>query len=167
MKLTNSKIFIISCLAFIVGIVLASFLPNKYLRFDLGIFILVIIFLILSIVFWSDKKFRLINLIGLFLFLGIWRFSISLPLDSPDKIWHYNGQKIELVGVVDSDPIRKVKSQQVIVKILNISANNEKLKMSEIDFNTPRLARGEPPLLIEGILPEKISVHIFIKNLKN
>ncbi|MDO8260886.1 MAG: ComEC/Rec2 family competence protein [Candidatus Magasanikbacteria bacterium] len=116
MKLSNSKMFIFCCLAFIAGIGSASFLPVQYLRFDLDLFILVIIFLILSVIFWNNKNFRLINLISLFLFLGIWRYSIFLPVNSADKIWFYNNHEAEFVGMVSEETTINGGKQKITVE---------------------------------------------------
>lgn len=53
---------------------------------------------------WRVKIARIAALIALFLFLGIWRYGISLPTDAPDKIWHYNGEEVEVVGIVANEP---------------------------------------------------------------
>lgn len=58
---------------------------------------------ILSLVF-KNKKIRFPALLGLFLFLGIWRYSFGLPINTPDKIWFYNGQPTEITGVVCNEP---------------------------------------------------------------
>jgi len=40
----------------------------------------------------------------LFFILGVWRYSVSFPQTGPDKIWFYNGQEIEFIGVINREP---------------------------------------------------------------
>ncbi|MDD4902206.1 MAG: ComEC/Rec2 family competence protein [Patescibacteria group bacterium] len=105
----------IACWFFAGGIVLASFLPKDWLFFGLYYFSAAIIFSTIAVVCWKKKNTRAILIWAAFLFLGIWRFSISLPIDSPNNIWHYNGQKRELIGLVSSEPATKGKSQKLEV----------------------------------------------------
>jgi competence protein ComEC len=123
-------IFIAGC-AFAGGIVFASYLPKNLMFFGLYYFITAIIFLVIAGWFWHKKNRRAIFLWAAFLFFGIWRFAISLPIDLPDKIFHYNGNKIELIGLVSAEPATKGRSQKL--EILSISA-----KTSPI----PPLVRG-------------------------
>ncbi|MEA3398561.1 MAG: ComEC family competence protein, partial [Patescibacteria group bacterium] len=102
--LTKSKIFLICCLAVILGVGAASFLPAKWLVYDLWLFGGVMFGLVIAIFFWKNIKFRLVGLVILFLFLGIWRYAIGMPADTPDKIWHYNGENFSFVGIVADEP---------------------------------------------------------------
>jgi len=117
MKISNSKIFIISCLAFILGIGVASFFPENFLHYDIALFIIALVFLIFSIIFWNNKKVRLINLIGLFLFLGIWRYVIFMPVTTPDKIWFYNEEKVEFIGEVCEEASTNAKNQKLTLAV--------------------------------------------------
>ena len=101
---------------FISGVGFASFLADKFLHADLLLFTSTIIFLILSIIFWNNKKLRLVNLIGLFLFLGIWRYAIFMPITSPEKIWFYNGEKIEFSGLVSDEPTLNGSNQKITLE---------------------------------------------------
>ncbi|MBU4454995.1 competence protein ComEC family protein [Patescibacteria group bacterium] len=101
---SKSKIFLICCLAFIFGVAIASFSPIKIIQNDLWWFAGMVGCAVLLILFWLNAKARLTALIGLFLFLAIWRYSIGLPIDTPDKIWHYNGQTVIVSGAVSDEP---------------------------------------------------------------
>jgi len=100
----KAKIFLISCLFFIFGIAIASFLPLSWLALSLWWFAGMVGWAVISILFLKDKKIWLPALFGLFLFLGIWRYSISLPPDTPDKIWYYNGGEAAITGTVCNEP---------------------------------------------------------------
>jgi len=119
---TKSKIFLFSCLAFIIGIATASLLPENIVQHKFVWFSLVIGFAIFLFFFYQNKKLMLLGLGGLFLFLGIWRYSVSFVVNYPDKIWHYNNQKIILRGVVGEEP--------------DIRLNNQKIKIDVHDVET-------------------------------
>ncbi|MCG2690811.1 DUF4131 domain-containing protein, partial [Candidatus Parcubacteria bacterium] len=101
---SKSKIFLICCLAFIAGVAIASFSPIKIIQNDLWWFAGMVGCAVLLILFRTNEKSGLTVLIGLFLFLAIWRYSIGLPIDTPDKIWHYNGQTVIVSGAVSDEP---------------------------------------------------------------
>jgi len=42
--------------------------------------------------------------LGAILFLAFWRYSVILNINSPDKIWYYNGQAVTLQGIVNDEP---------------------------------------------------------------
>ncbi|MDP2755793.1 MAG: ComEC/Rec2 family competence protein [Nitrospirota bacterium] len=102
--LSKSKIFLICCLAFIFGIAIASFLPIKIIQNDLWWFAGIIGCAIILILFWTNARLKTAALIGLFLFLAMWRHSIGLPADTADKIWHYNGRTVIVSGAVANEP---------------------------------------------------------------
>lgn len=126
-KITKSKIFLACCLIFIFGIAIASFLPTKYIGDDLFWFIVLVFNAVLLSLFFRNKKIGLVSLLTLFLFLAIWRYSISLPTDSPDKIWHYNGGKISFVGVVSGEPDIRSDNIKLKIKTESISGISEKI----------------------------------------
>ncbi len=61
------------------------------------------VFVAALILFWPNNKIRIIALTGLFLFLGLWRYAIGLPVNTPDKISYYNGQSVTITGVVANE----------------------------------------------------------------
>ena len=116
LNFSKSKIFLYCCLSFVFGIAIASFLPLQYLQFDLWFFSISLGFLIISILFWQNKKIRLIFLLGLFLVFGLWRYSINIPKNTSDKIWFYNGQTVTLEGVVVDEPDIRQRNVKLEVK---------------------------------------------------
>ncbi len=117
MNLAKSKIFLVCCLAFVVSIAIASFLPVEWIENDIWWFTSMAICLVVVILFWSNKRIRLIALLGLFLFLGFWRYATSLPVNYLDKIWYYNGQTVTVVGAVSNEPDIRQKNQKLEVKV--------------------------------------------------
>lgn len=131
-------VIFIACWFFAGGIVIASFLPKNLMFFGLYYFSVAALLLVLAAWFWKKKNIRAIILWAAFLFFSAWRFSAGLPVDSPDKVWHYNGQKIEFIGLVSAQPSSKGKSQ--------------KLEIQSLAINNSPLERGGPPLAGRGVL---------------
>ncbi len=98
LKIGKSKIFLGFCLSFMAGVGL-----GRYLNFPI-MAVAAMVFLMLSTVWWSDKRFRLAGFLGLFLLLGAWRYQESFPKQAENFIGKYYGQKIELEGIVVKDP---------------------------------------------------------------
>ena len=115
----------IACWLFAGGIILASYLPKYWLFFSLYYFSAAVIFLIFAAQFWRKKRVRAVFIWAAFLFFGIWRFAVSLPVNSPEQIFYYNGHKEEFVGVVSAEPATKGASQ--------------KLEVSSMELNEPGL----------------------------
>lgn len=122
--MSKSKIFFYSCLFFIVGVGLASYLSLP-LWAAFAILVAGCGFL-----FWGwpassadrpgNKKFIIIGLGGIFLFLGMFRFAASIPAGDQDQISFYNGQEKNFVGIVAAEPDTrdngvklKIKSERV------------------------------------------------------
>ena len=112
----KAKVFYFICLAFIAGIAIASFLNFAYLQYELIYFSLLMFFLVLVVVFWKNFKLRFAALLGLFLFLGIWRYAIVAPLNTPDKAWYYNGQTVLIQGVVAEDVDVRERTVKLLIK---------------------------------------------------
>lgn len=118
-------------IVFIIGVFLASFLPERVIAKDILFFVCIALFVSILILFWQNKYIFFISLIGLFLFLGIWRYSISIPVDSPDKIWHYNGQIVTFQGVVSDEPDVRDQNQKLKIKVKTLQIDNyESLQVS-------------------------------------
>jgi len=119
----KAKVFLFICLFFIAGVALASFLPLPSLVYDLWWFIGIVFCAVILILFFRNKKIRLPALLGLFLFLGIWRYSFCLPSNTPDKIWFYNGQEATVTGTICDEPDirqRNVKYEVCTAKRLDL-----------------------------------------------
>ncbi|MCK5061996.1 ComEC family competence protein [Candidatus Parcubacteria bacterium] len=121
--LSRAKVFLYSCVSFIIGIALAGFIPESILAISLLWFGVSNYLIVCLIIIWPNKKLRLVGFIGLFFFLGIWRFSLSIPTNTLDKIWFYNGETVEVEGIIISEPdLRetntklKVESKKVLLK---------------------------------------------------
>ncbi|PLX26885.1 hypothetical protein C0583_05540 [Candidatus Parcubacteria bacterium] len=102
-SLSKTKIFYISTLTFVVSIGLASFFPfiagvSEFIYFSV---------LIISVVLLIICKRKIYFLFLVFLFLGLWRYSLSLPLIDESHIASINGQNVVVKGVIVSDVVSK------------------------------------------------------------
>jgi competence protein ComEC len=121
MNFSKSKIFISACYSFILGIALASFFFLEFFKEDFFIFICLVLVLILFVLFRKDKNWFFVFFIFLFFALGIWRYSFSLPLNSPEKIWFYNGNEVKIKGIIIEEPKFSLKRQQFILEAKEIN----------------------------------------------
>jgi competence protein ComEC len=119
--MSKSKIFFYSCLFFIIGIGLASYLSLP-LWAAFAIFLSGCGFLFFG---WpGKKKFIIIGLGGIFLFLGILRFVSSAPIEDKNQISFYNGREINFVGVIIAEPDTRDNKVKLKVK-------SERLKVDD------------------------------------
>jgi len=111
MSIARYKLFLFILLAFIGGIGFASFVKIPF-------FICYVAFLVgLVILFfgWRNEKIRIIGLIFIFIILGAFRYNLSWPKTTPDKIQFYNGQKAEIQGtIINVD--KKLDKQEIVLK---------------------------------------------------
>jgi competence protein ComEC len=131
MVISKSNIFLLCCLSFIAGIALASFITSLLINYNFYFFILAIIFLITAISFWPNKNIRIASLVGIFLFLGIWRFNISQLQIKPDVISYYNDQKIKLTGRIVMPPDVRQDSQKLTVEAMLVNFSPDYKKQTE------------------------------------
>jgi len=123
---SKSRIFLIGCLVFIFGIGLASFSPVNYLLNEIWWFMAAIFFLILTVLFWQFNKEKSITTAFLFflltsiLFFSFWRYGLSLPTNTPDKIWHYNNQNMVMRGFIADEPDIRNTNQKLEIQINEI-----------------------------------------------
>lgn len=131
--------FFYSCIFFVLGVLVASFLPLVVLQYDTLWFFLMAVFFIFSVIGYSTKnnyfkgKISLFFLLFLFIFLGIWRFSLSLPVSHPSNVWFYNGQRIIFRGVINKEPERKDKNQKLEIESNFLTIVNKIAEGFEVD----------------------------------
>lgn len=114
------------CVSLIVGVAVASWLPLKILGQDILWFGLIIICGVALFLFWDnhnkDKQYlKTVLFLALFLFVGIWRYSLTIPQDLPHKIWHYNGQKVVVTGQVITEPKINGNKTQITIRAERIN----------------------------------------------
>lgn len=117
-SISRSKIFFSACLSFIAGIFFVNFFPLERVENNVRWFFISIVFLtasILSKLFIRKKTYPLAFLLLSFFFFGFWRYAFSLEQNTADKIFYYNGQKIQVIGKVIEEPdVRMGKAKYTI-----------------------------------------------------
>ncbi|MDP2926619.1 MAG: ComEC/Rec2 family competence protein [bacterium] len=113
--MTKGKIFFWSCLAFIVGIFISSFvnLPPVLL-------VAVFLFGLTSFcLFWVDRRLVFLGLLVLALALGVFRYQLEADRIFKSELGKFNdGQdSIGITGVIEDDPQAKEKSQQFQIRV--------------------------------------------------
>ncbi len=118
MKFRKSQLAFYSCLSFIIGVGLASFV---YFAWPV-IFAIILAAIILFIFSRSKSLVLFFALCFLFFTLGISRYQLSIPVLKQNHIAYYNAQQIIFQGMVVSEPDArtdhfklKVKSKKVKV----------------------------------------------------
>ncbi len=128
MEFTKSKIFLISICFFILGIFIASVLPIEIAGKSVFWFIGMVLFGVLCFLLFNfqNKNFLmvLIALWAIFLFFGIWRYSISIPRQEQNKIWNYNNKVITFVGTVNKEPDIRATNQKLEIESEKIFFND-------------------------------------------
>jgi len=103
-------------IVFIFGIGLASFFNFDYfLLYISGLCFIFFIFL-----FWSNIFFRFFLIAILILIIAIFRYQLALPLNNESKIWFYNNQKIEFIGVVLAEPDYRLDHLKLTVSVREV-----------------------------------------------
>jgi competence protein ComEC len=124
MPILKHRIFLIFLISFIFGIFLASFFKISYFL-CYSFFLFCLPFLIL---FWENKRIRIVFLSFIFLLLGIIRYNLSWPKITPEKIQFYNNRKVVFEGIVKRVDERLDK-KELVVKANKIFINEESIKI--------------------------------------
>jgi competence protein ComEC len=134
MKLTKSKIFLIFCLSFITGVLIAPVLSK------LAVTITAITFVMLVSIGWSSKWAKLIGLAGLILLLGTLRFQSVV---ARNNLAHFYDQKADVVGSITEEPdVRADKTYLTVSKLeINGQKINDKILVSV--YNSRNFAYGD------------------------
>jgi len=76
------------------------------------------------------KKFgaKFIFLLLLFLFLGLWRYSVSLPVQNPERISYYNGEKITFLSKVSDEAVKGTEKQKIEVESFYLISKNKEVR---------------------------------------
>ncbi len=110
--MSKSTQLLFYCLAFLAGIAIASFLPLRFHAFSFWFLAGSFVFVILLIFSGKKKRLRIALLLGLFLFLGLGRYSVSIPVDSSQKLSHYNGSEVTILGPISGEVKSEIDKQK-------------------------------------------------------
>jgi competence protein ComEC len=142
----KSKIFLLCSLGFIFGIGLASFSPfiinaSWWFGVALGLIIVLVLFRGRPPLAPPCKRRGIVLLLGVFLFLGMWRYDFSRVDNYPDKVWYYNGSTIKIQGVISEEPDLRIKNQKLTVDVSLLTQNPLRL---------PLVKGGEINIKVQG-----------------
>jgi len=115
---TTSKILLYFCLSFVGGIFLNSFFPFPQVFF-LRIFIFGL-FLALIFLFLKRKNLTIFIFCFLFIILGFWRCEIFTFEVENNELKNYFEQEVELIGIVNEQPILGEKTSKLKIKVEQI-----------------------------------------------
>jgi competence protein ComEC len=121
---SKSKIFLLVCLSFIIGITNASFLSEKIFKNEIIYFAFFVFTLAFSIIFYNNKNFFIGCLICSAFFIGLWRYSQFIQINSPDKVYFYNGQKVSIRGIIRDEPDVSDKWQKITIATVEVNQEN-------------------------------------------
>ncbi len=121
--MSKSRIFFYSCLFFILGVFLRSVFELDFF----GLFIIILISGLLIIVGYKNKYYFVLGLLGICFILGIFRFELSLPQEDNNKIYYYNDQSVEFIGVISKEPDQRAETVKY-----NLSVEKILIEQSEL-----------------------------------
>jgi competence protein ComEC len=125
--MSPSKILVFLCLAFLFGVTTASFKFFLILTIILSALAFFLIYKnILQINAWKPD-FQTLILLLIFLaltLLGSFRFFISLPQKTPQRIEYYNGERVTFRGIVSDFPDTRLDAARLTVKAYSILKGN-------------------------------------------
>jgi len=107
----KSSVVLLVCFSFIFGIIAHSFINYKFGFFWL--YNLLLLSSALIIIFWQDKKMRLIFLGAFFIIFGFARFDLGI-LDNKIFSKYYN-KEVKINGLIVDEPINKIDKQQLVI----------------------------------------------------
>ena len=79
----------------------------------------------------------------IFLVAGMWRYQISLPVTDETKIWFYNGQRVNLQGLIAEPPDIRINQVKLTVSVQSV---NDRPVTGKVLVNTglyPRYQYGD------------------------
>jgi competence protein ComEC len=110
---------LLGCFCFLIGVAAHSFFDIKVGSFWLYNFALAAG--IGMIIFWNDKKTRLIFLGAFFIVAGLLRFDISVRENNIFP--KYFNETVNIVGILDDEPARKIDKQQLTIRPTEINGS--------------------------------------------
>ncbi|HEX5430063.1 MAG TPA: ComEC/Rec2 family competence protein [Patescibacteria group bacterium] len=117
MKITKSKIFLILCLSFIAGVLIAPVLSKLIIIFAaIGL-------VTVACVWWDDKYVRLAGFAGLILLAGCLRFETVF---AKNNLAPFYDQQAQVSGVISEEP--DIRSDKIYLTVDQLSINGEPVR---------------------------------------
>lgn len=108
--LSKSKIFLILCLSFILGVFLGKYINQMIMA------IAAMIFVMMSSLFWENKIVRILAFCGIVAALGAFRFASLVSQEN--QLAPFYSQKIEAKGIVREEP--DVRSSKIYLTVSDL-----------------------------------------------
>ena len=109
---------------FVIGVGLISFFEVDFIY----LYALLLLDVVVLVIFWSNKDYRIISLFGLFFILGMARMILAQPnLENPKHIAYYNGQDVVVEGVVAMEPDVRLDHQKLTLRTRRVSKSEDKV----------------------------------------
>lgn len=123
MSLSRSKIFLFCLLAFVLGVLAASFWKIEFIY----LYSLLLFFFIAFLIFWSRRTWRALAVWGLFFVLGMIRLVLATPaINDPSQISFYNGQDAAIEAVIVEEPDVRLDGQKITVGVKRIADSEQR-----------------------------------------
>lgn len=139
MRLAKSRIFLIANFLFVSGIFIASYTSVRWIAngyWWLGAFLF---FAGNAVIFYKEKKVFIVALGAAFLFLGLWRYSLCVPVGEIN----FPVSEINFQARVISEPVFSEKSQQLTAIILRPGESLNSKKILIFTNHYPRYNYGD------------------------
>lgn len=120
--LSKSKSFLVFEIVFLGAVFFSSFFESYLVGKSFYLLLILSFVLLLLIFFWEKLSYRIILFIVLFLFLGIWRFSLAIYVEKNNEIASLNNQNstLEIKGIIQSNPEKSQKNQSFVLRVEKI-----------------------------------------------
>ena len=122
---SKSKTFLTFCFCFVLGVAVTSLLELKldFVYLYLALFIAATFL----IIYWNQKDKRFIIICLLLAVLGVGRYLLAFPITS-NHISNYNGQKIELIGYIATEPDVRMDGVRYVVETQNFASKEQDIQ---------------------------------------
>jgi len=120
MVLTKSKVFLIGCLSFILGVFIGRFINSSLMAISAMFFVAV------ATIGWQSKVVVVIGIAGLVSIFGAWRFQATY---SQNDLTQFYNQKVAGIGVIVGEPDKRLDKIYLTVGQLEIQNQNLSSKL--------------------------------------
>jgi competence protein ComEC len=138
----------------VIGVGLVSFIEIGFVY----LYSIALASIIVLIIFWSNRIYKLTALVGLFFVLGMMRMILAQPdLENPKHIASYNDKNVVMQGIVALEPDVRLDHQKLTVAVNRVGGNEAHGRLLIKTELYPQYQYGDLLMIKCGIqLPEPI-----------
>ncbi len=126
-----SKLFLMICLFFILGIIVSPYVSDNIILNDFLLFLLFVIsvtfFVLVRRLF--GKRVYILLLVG-FLFFGMWRYSMALPVAGINSFGNYIDREVMVTGFVKRVD-KNINSQKIVLITSDVNVDGSTILLTE------------------------------------